>query len=315
MEIVMLLGIACCVAACVGVLMPASRTRMPWPLVIERARLALVRRLTRWLERLGASAVTARLLEHGYWRRSAQRVALMLRSASIRLSVGACCAAIPACAVAAAIAVALLMGSAVCAPVVFIALMAGVPAWDAYANSLERKKTAAQMPQVFRTLSVAMGSGQTLAQAVEYVGAHTQGQVGESFSRLALRLKCGEGTEEALACLDKELDAPGVGLMSCALVVSHRTGSPLRSLFQKSALLVERQSEYERMLGVKTAQARLSVRIVCLLPAVLVVSLTLISPDFQRGLLTPAGFGCVAVATLLDILAVVIVRHLVKGIL
>lgn len=211
MEIVMLLGIACCVAACVGVLMPASRTRMPWPLVVERVRLALVRWLTRWLERLGASAVTARLLERGCWRRSAQRVALMLRSASIRLSAGACCAAIPAGAVAAAIAAALLMGSAVCAPVVFIALMAGVPAWDAYANSLERKKTAAQMPQVFRTLSVAMGSGQTLAQAVEYVGAHTQGQVGESFLGWRCASSAARGPRRPWPALTRSWMPPGWG--------------------------------------------------------------------------------------------------------
>ena len=45
-------------------------------------------------------------------------------------------------------------------------------AWEARARSVQSRELAQEMPAVFRTLSVAMGSGQTLAQAVEYVGTH-----------------------------------------------------------------------------------------------------------------------------------------------
>lgn len=316
MEAIMLLGIAACVAACVGLLVPAtSGPRVPLPLVIERARLSAQRFVLLWLGRLSQTALVEYLMSRECWNRSARRLAQVPQVAELRVSPHVCCAGVLAAQVLGAVLVGVLMGSAVCVPVAFCVALAAVPAADAQANNLERKKTMAQMPQVFRTLSVAMGSGQTLTQAVEYVGAHSTGQVSECFSRLGLRLKCGQTTEEALGCLHDELDAPGIGLLSTALVVAHRTGSPLRHLFRKSALLVERQSEYERMLAVKTAQARLSVRIVCLLPALLVVCLTLISPDFQRGLLTPSGFACVAVAALLDLLAVAIVRHLIKGVL
>ncbi len=315
MEVVMLLGIAACAGACVALLMPASQSHVPLPLALERARLFAQRSALLWLGRLSETPIVDYLMSRDCWARTARRAAELPQVTGLRVSARVCCAGILAGQTVGAVLVGLLMGSAVCAPVAFCVLLAAVPAFDARANEAERKRTMAQMPQVFRTLSVAMGSGQTLAQAVEYVGAHSTGQVGECFSRLGLRLKCGQTTEEALACLHDELDAPGIGLLSTALVVAHRTGSPLRSLFQKSALLVERQSEYERMLAVKTAQARLSVRIVCLLPALLVVCLTLISPDFQRGLLTPSGFGCVAVAALLDLLAVAIVRRLIHGVL
>ena len=82
----------------------------------------------------------------------------------------------------------------------------------------------------------------------------------EPFGRLSLRLRCGLGTEEALGLLAGELEAPGVELLATALVVSHRTGSPLRELLTRSARLVERQGEFQRLLAVKTAQVRLSVR-------------------------------------------------------
>ena len=183
------------------------------------------------------------------------------------------------------------------------------------ARVMRSRELVQEMPAVFRTLSVAMGSGQTLAQAVEYVGSHERGPAAPAFTRLSLRLRCGMGVEEALDRLSDELDAPGVDLLSTALVIAHRTGSPLRDLLVRSARLVERQGEFQRLLAVKTAQVRLSVRIVCALPVVMVIVLALISPDFQRGLLTPAGAASLALAMALDATALLIIRRLMKGVI
>lgn len=171
------------------------------------------------------------------------------------------------------------------------------------------------MPGVFRTLAVALASGQTLSQAIEYVGSHGHGPAAEGFARTSLRMRCGTSAEEALALMAGELDAPGVGLLVCALTISQRTGSPLRGLFQRSAQLVERQQEFERTLSVRTAQVRLSVRVVCLLPLLMVGLLSLISVDFQRGLATTAGTLCVVVALGLDAVALLIIRRLMRGVL
>lgn len=194
-------------------------------------------------------------------------------------------------------------------------LALGVPAWDAARARAERLELAQTMPDVFRTMAMAMGSGETLAQAVEYLGSHGTGQAARAFARASLRLRCGESAEEALGRLPQELRAPGVGLLTTALLISQRTGSPLRALFERAATLVERQGELERMLSVKTAQVRLSVRMVSVLPIVLVAGLSLISPDFQRGVLTPIGFGSLALATLMDATALLIIRRLMKGVL
>ena len=170
------------------------------------------------------------------------------------------------------------------------------------------------MPGVYRTLSVALASGQTLAQAVSYVGAHERGPVADAFTRMSLRLRCGSSTEDAVVLLARELDVPGAELLATALVISHRTGSPLRGLLMRSAALAERQGEFERLLGVKTAQVRLSVRIVSLLPAAMLALLALVSPDFQAGLLTPTGLACVALAAALDTTALLIIRRLMSGV-
>lgn len=196
-----------------------------------------------------------------------------------------------------------------------IALVLGVAVRDASRERRRRRDLMAELPGVYRTLSVAMGSGQTLAQAVDYVGSHGRGAAAQAFARMSLRLRCGTGTEEAVRLMARELGAPGADMLATALVISHRTGSPLRELLLRSARLVERQGEFERLLTVRTAQVRLSIKIVCLLPVVMISLLALISPDFQRGLLTASGLTCVALAAALDGIALLIVRRIVRGVL
>lgn len=177
------------------------------------------------------------------------------------------------------------------------------------------KKVAEEMPGVLRTMATAMESGNTLVQAVEYVGLHEHGPAAESFARASLRLRCGVSVEGALSELAHELDAPGVDLMATALVISQRTGSPLRDLLRRSATLVEQHGEFERLLAVRTAQVRLSVRIVCSLPIVMVCLLTLISPDFRQGLATVSGMTCLALAFVMDGLALVLIRRIMGSVL
>ena len=176
-----------------------------------------------------------------------------------------------------------------------------------------REALAQEMPAVFRTLANSLSAGHTLVQSLDYVGVHERGEAGEAFARASLRLRCGMSAEDALRELGAELDAPGVGLMVTALAISQRTGSPLRELFQRSAQLVEQRGELTRALSVKTAQVRLSVRIVCGLPPLMVLFLALISPDYQSGLGTPPGVACLAVAAAMDGIALLAIRRIMGG--
>ena len=185
------------------------------------------------------------------------------------------------------------------------------------ATSHERRRKEAlaqEMPAVFRTLANSLGAGHTLVQSLDYVGVHERGIAGEAFARASLRLRCGMSAEDALRELGVELDAPGVGLMVTALAISQRTGSPLRELFHRSAQLVEQRGELVRTLSVKTAQVRLSVRIVCGLPPLMVLFLALVSPDYQSGLGTTSGIACLVVAAAMDGIALLAIRRIMGGV-
>ena len=149
-------------------------------------------------------------------------------------------------------------------------------AWCSAREAARRRELARQVPDVFHSLAGALGAGRTLTQAISYVGSLGDGPLNREFARASLMVSCGTGATEAVGRVAKVTDAPGVELMVCALSVSARTGAPLQGLFLRSARLAERRFELERELTAKTAQVRLSARIVSALPALLVAALVLV---------------------------------------
>lgn len=271
-------------------------------------------RALRLLRRAGRTRVAEALLACGPWREHARGLSAAAASRGVELDERSSAVALGVLLAALSVGSGLLMGSPVAGVAAGAVVVAGAHARDGARRARERREVMSTMPGVYRTLSVALASGQTLAQAVSYVGAHERGPVADVFTRMSLRLRCGSSTEDAVVLLARELDVPGAELLAIALVISHRTGSPLRGLLMRSAALAERQGEFERLLGVKTAQVRLSVRIVSLLPAAMLALLALVSPDFQAGLLTPTGLACVALAAALDATALLIIRRLMSGV-
>lgn len=208
-----------------------------------------------------------------------------------------------------------LLADGIGAVVLGVGMPVAIVAWGGHAKTAREHAIAHEVPDAFRSLSSAMGAGYTLAQAVSYVGSKRKGELSSEFRRAALSISCGTSAADALDELAERVRAPGVDLMVAALMVSAKTGAPLQGLFLRSARLAERRFELERELVAKTAQVRLSARIVCALPVGLVCLLALISPDFRKGATTFAGIACIVIALALDGVALIAIRKLMRGVL
>ena len=192
------------------------------------------------------------------------------------------------------------------APVIALAV-AGGRAKKATARDVERA-----MPEAFGALSIALGSGHSLAQAMRYVGVHSREPVRSEFMRVGFAIDCGFSATEALDGLITRLSAPGLDMVALALKVSQRTGAPLKDLLEEAARLVGDRIELQRTLDVKTAQARMSARLVAGMPVAMIVFLTLLSSDFRKGVATVSGAFCVLVALGLNAVAWLVIRKIMK---
>ena len=276
--------------------------------------LVMTRRATRVLDALGDTGLVRWLGSLPSWHGVAGGVSTLLAAHAVSLDLRQTVSLLWVSTAALALIAMATSRVLVLGPIAIALSFVAMPIASAALESRRRRAIEREMPAVFRTLAMAMGSGETLSQAVDYLAAHGGGEVAKAFTRTSLRMHCGYPARESLDLLARELDAPGVGLLVTALLISQRTGSPLRSLFRRSARLVERQGEFERMLGVKTAQVRLSVRVVSGLPVIMIALLSLISSDFQRGLSTPVGAACILAAALMDGAAILIIRRLMRGV-
>lgn len=132
------------------------------------------------------------------------------------------------------------------------------------------------------------------------------------FLHASALMTCGVSSVDALDELVERLDAPALDLVVLALKVSRRTGAALGGLLSEAAGLVGERIALMRQLEVKTAQVRMSARLVAGMPVFMVGFLSLASSDFRAGVFTPSGLGSLAVALFLNMFAWSIIRKIMR---
>lgn len=183
---------------------------------------------------------------------------------------------------------------------------------DTFDRRREQHDVEEAMPEAFTALSMSLASGHSLAQGMRFVGAHAQEPVHTEFLRVAAAIDCGISATDALDDLLVRIDAPGLSLVTLALKVSQRTGAPLAGLLSEASSMVGERIELKRRLDVKTSQARMSAHMVAAMPAGMCAVLALLSADFRRGLATPAGAGAVVLGLALNVVALVVIRRIMR---
>lgn len=219
------------------------------------------------------------------------------------------CFALMVCSVPLSFLLGLLLLHSLLAAVLLSALL--VLFWRELVTKRERRELAhmqESLPELYRSLSIALGSGKSLQQALSYVAQKMDGRLAQVFSEASYEIQTGNSTELVLSKLEDKLQLPGIELMGSALAISQRTGCALKELFDKATAAILRSAELQRELKVKTSQAQLSSKIITFLPLLLLVAMALLSPDFRAGMLTPLGMGCIICGLVLDGFGLLIIK-------
>lgn len=313
MEKICVVAAACCAAVAAFVFVQLG---MSHPIrqsgVGRSATKGLAQRCLTLCEVIGHKPAIIRLMSFGHIRAWIDRLLPCLASYGVVISeygafvlvVGIC----GACSLIGALASASVLGAPVGLTLAIIGFASVVGKRDRQTISA----TVAQMPEVLRALSGALGAGKSLPQAIEYIGRTVSEPLASEFLRASFEIEGGRSVEEAIRGLCDRVEAPGMELLGTALQISQRTGSPLSDLFARTSKMVSSSVTLRRELTVKTSQARLSAHVVAAVPVVIVCVLVLISPDYRAGLLMSAGRACLCIAAMLDIAALLLVRSLMK---
>jgi tight adherence protein B len=196
--------------------------------------------------------------------------------------------------------------------------LASVVGAEGVPSALLRRARAAQaeralereLPDALRRVAAELGAGRTADRAL--VAAATVGGVaGEAFALAGRRSAAGDEIAAALAAALGQR----ARFAAAAISLQLRAGGDLPALLRSLARRLEERRSVNAEIRALTAQARLSARVVPLLPVVGLALAGLLDAGAVRLLLTTApGLVIVAVATALDLMGLLVIRAIARGI-
>ena len=211
-------------------------------------------------------------------------------------------------------AVALVVGVLTASPVAALATIACAVAVLVVVagNARDKRQEAVReaVPEALESMAACLGSGFTLLQTFSQVASDTAGPLGETFARSAHVLEVGGSAERALSELREGAHASELAFVAVALDVQHQTGGAMRQVLDAATDTVKGELALRRSLRVQTAQAKLSARVVVVMPFVLIAAFSLMSPDFLSPFFSSAfGYALLSIALVMQVAGIALVRR------
>ena len=190
---------------------------------------------------------------------------------------------------------------------------AGVRVWVGRRAERRASDLREQVPDALRTIDAAVCAGLGLPRALDYAARSTAVPLGPELSQVVWDVQTGQGLEEALERLKDRASVPELSFVVVAMEVQHRSGGSLHRIFEVASEAVAQSFDLERSLQVKTAQARLSARVVGVMPLLLLLLLALISPGYFQSFTGSAlGVSMLLVAAVLDGIGLLVIRSIME---
>ncbi|MCG9658681.1 Bacterial type II secretion system protein F domain protein [Vibrio mediterranei] len=134
-------------------------------------------------------------------------------------------------------------------------------------------------PDALNVLMSAVTAGESLMQAVSFVGQNLDNEVGREFKNMGDRLKLGESPDQVLQRAAKRFPYPEFIFFTIAIRANMSRGGQLRGVLARliRVLVDSRTMETKKM--AMTSEARISAKVVAAIPVIFAVILYNVNPD------------------------------------
>lgn len=167
------------------------------------------------------------------------------------------------------------------------------------------------VPDMLHAMSACFHVGYSLLQTFRHLASEIRGSLGTLFEKAASDLETGRTATETLQRMRENSDLPELSFVTAALEIQHQTGGSMQKIIDSACESIEGELALRRSLRVQTAQARLSMRVVTIMPFVLIAVFSLVSPGFLAPFFSsPLGAAVFCVAMGMQLAGVLIVRRL-----
>ena len=169
-----------------------------------------------------------------------------------------------------------------------------------------------QLLPALQGLSNNLKAGFSLPKSWEQIANESINPMKQEVRILLQEIRLGSSMEEAVDSLYERLPSEDLALVATAVHIAGKVGGNLPAIFSNLENIIRERSRIEGKIGSMTGQGRFQAIVVALLPALLVVALSYINPEFMKPLFsTTAGWVIITFVFLLDFIGYWMIQKIV----
>jgi tight adherence protein B len=175
------------------------------------------------------------------------------------------------------------------------------------------KAFAKQLPTALDLIKSSLEAGHTLMRGLQVVVAEFPDPIGSEFRSAIEQSRLGLPLARALEEMLKRVPQDDLRLLVVAVRVQAEVGSSLAMIIGRLSEIVRTRQRLQQQIKALTAQSKMSGIVVGFLPIVMLAAFSIIQPSYTHTLFyEPNGIRILKVAAVLDILAFLSIRKLLK---
>lgn len=150
------------------------------------------------------------------------------------------------------------------------AVVVMAPRWyAARAWNKRREQIDEQLPEAVRQLSSSVGSGMSLAQAIERMAIRAQAPIRTEFYVISNYWKLGADFTTSIEDAKRRLGLANFDLFASAIIVNHRMGGNVTQTLDRLAESLESIARMKREVHAATAEGRTNIKVLAVAPFIM----------------------------------------------
>ena len=185
--------------------------------------------------------------------------------------------------------------------------------YASFRRSRRFQKFEELFPQAIDTLARAVRAGHALTTALELISNEVAEPVASEFRKLFEEQKFGLPMRDALINLTERMPLVDVKFFVTAVMLQRETGGNLAEILDNLSYVIRERFKIQRQVRVFTAQGRLTMILLMLLPPIIVTTMLIMNPGFIRPLFTdPIGHTLIVGGITLQTIGYFVIRRIIQ---
>lgn len=185
--------------------------------------------------------------------------------------------------------------------------------YASFRRSRRFQKFEELFPQAIDTLARAVRAGHALTTALELISNEVGEPVASEFRKLFEEQKFGLPMRDALINLTERMPLVDVKFFVTAVMLQRETGGNLAEILDNLSYVIRERFKIQRQVRVFTAQGRLTMMLLMMLPPIIVLTMLIMNPSFIKPLFTdPLGHGLLVGGITLQTIGYFVIRRIIQ---